>query len=73
MKLDEHPTVRAYRERSKPQTPSGPLQADRLRKLCMDAGADDVGFVEIDRPAMGEQKEGLLAVFPPTRTVVGLV
>ncbi len=72
MKLDEHPTVKAYRERPKPQTPSGPLQADRLRKLCMDAGADDVGFVEIDRPAMGEQKEELLAVFPPTRTVVGL-
>jgi hypothetical protein len=46
--LDEHPTVKQYRERqaSAPVETdrSIALDANRLRQLCLDIGADDVGF-----------------------------
>ena len=32
--------------------PMGPLNATWLRELCLEAGADDVGFVELERPAL---------------------
>ena len=52
MKLSEHPTVRGYHEKaaSQPVAPST-LDAAWLRQLCLDCGADDVGLVEISRPA----------------------
>ncbi len=34
---------------SAPTTPKLTFDSARLRRLCLDAGADDVGFVEIDR------------------------
>jgi len=45
MKLDTHPTVLAVRKAS-PTPPPTTLDADWLRDLCLEAGADDVGFVE---------------------------
>ena len=50
-KIDQHPTV--IRVRSQParlSSASHRIAAQTLRKLCLDAGADDVGFVSIDRP-----------------------
>jgi epoxyqueuosine reductase QueG len=76
MKLEEHPTVKWYRGQSqstKTTEPRSTIDAEWLRKLCRDAGADDVGFVEIDRPALAEQKEELLNLLPGTRTLVCLV
>ena len=51
--VNEHPTVKAFR--AKPVTPvvSAPLDAAWLRKLCLEAGADDVGFVEAGRVRSG--------------------
>src|SRR5437588_7555867 len=52
-RLDGHPTVMSVRARqaAEPATeaPAGraPLAAEELRALCLAAGADDVGFVEI--------------------------
>ena len=62
-KLDEHPTVIRHRER--PERP-GPqvLDAAWLRQLCLEAGADDVGFVAIDRPELDDQRAEILAAFP---------
>src|ERR1043166_6565579 len=49
----EHPTIAARRTRStSPSKIAEPLDADWLRQLCLDAGADDAGFVEVDRPAL---------------------
>ena len=49
MNLAEHPTVTAFYEKA-PAAPSpDKLDADQLRQLCREAGADDVGLVEIGR------------------------
>jgi ferredoxin len=49
------------------------LDAGWLRRLCLDAGADDVGFVEIEREDLADQKEDILDAFPSTRTLVSFV
>lgn len=75
MNLAEHPTVQRWR-RTAPQSPkpsNQPLDAAWLRQLLLDAGADDVGFVEIDRPEIGDQRDDLLACLPRTKTLVSYV
>ena len=46
--LKEHPTVAAHRQKPASEKISQPLDAAWLRQLCLDAGADDVGFVTVD-------------------------
>src|SRR3954453_9034005 len=72
MKLDDHPTVRRFRLQTVP--PAAP-KSDRLdpawlKQLVLDAGADDVGFVEIGRPALDDQRADILQAFPRTRTLI---
>ena len=58
MNLAEHPTVKAFYEKAaQAPTPSAPtkLDANWLRQLCREAGADDVGLVEIGRPALSHR------------------
>jgi hypothetical protein len=64
-KLDDHPTVMRHRQRAE----AGPnhealhrFDAERLRRLCLDAGADDVGFVAIDRPELDDQRAEILGL-----------
>ncbi len=75
MTLAEHPTVLRMRQQGKPATaePRGPLAAAGLRQLVLDAGADDVGFVRIDRPELAEQREDILTAFPATKSLVSFV
>ncbi|HET9962546.1 MAG TPA: SCP2 sterol-binding domain-containing protein [Nitrospiraceae bacterium] len=76
VKLDEHPTVRAVRERlprADAADRSSPLDADWVRRLCLEAGADDVGLVEIDRPELAEDRSGILATFPHAKSLVSFV
>ena len=73
VKLAEHPTVQRFRERETEPTPTFALDADGLRQLCLEAGADDVGFVEIDRPEIDDQRVDILAVAPWTKTLVSFV
>ncbi len=72
MKLDEHPTVRKVR--MAPQTATeGPLDAGWLKQLCREAGADDVGLVEIGRAALGGEREHALEALPGTATLIAFV
>ena len=74
--LQEHPTVkRFYENRSEQLNPSPParLEAHWLRQVCIDQGADDVGFVEIGRPEIADQRNDILAVFPRAETLVSLI
>ena len=71
--LKEHPTVEAHRRKAVPEKISEPLDAAWLRQLCLDAGADDVGFVEIDRPALAEERPHIQRAFPHTRSVISFV
>jgi Fe-S-cluster-containing hydrogenase component 2 len=76
MKLADHPTVKAFYEKAvKAPAPAAPtrLDADWLRRLCREAGADDVGLVEISRPALDDQREDILRYFPPAKTLVSFV
>jgi len=75
-RLEEHPTVRTFRERTASLAP--PPKPERLdsawlRQVCLDAGADDAGFVDIDQPAIAGQRQDVLTAFPHTRTLVSLV
>lgn len=75
MKLEDHPTVRRIRLQTIP--PAAPktqrLDAAWLKQLVLDAGADDVGFVEIGRPALDEQRQDILKAFPHTKTLISFV
>ena len=74
--LDEHPTVKQFFARSQEEQDnrsSAKLDADWLRKLCLEAGADDAGFVEIDRPEIADQRGEILTLFPWTKTLLSVV
>src|SRR5689334_6255474 len=76
MKLADHPTVKAFYEKAAADpAPPAPtkLDADWLRQLCRDAGADDVGLVEISRPALDDQRGDILRYFPSTKTLLSFV
>ncbi|HYL99440.1 MAG TPA: SCP2 sterol-binding domain-containing protein [Blastocatellia bacterium] len=49
------------------------INATWLRQICLDQGADDVGFVEIDRPELDDQPSDILAVFPKAQTLISIV
>ncbi len=49
------------------------ISANWLRKICLEEGADDMGCIEIERPALDPEREGIHHVFPRTRTVISLV
>ena len=47
--------------------------AAKLRKICLHAGGDDVGFVDLNRDALKKEREGILHVYPLTRTVISVI
>jgi Fe-S-cluster-containing hydrogenase component 2/putative sterol carrier protein len=75
MKLEDHPTVQRIRLKTVPSVPptKDSLDAGWLRQLVLDAGADDVGFVEIGRPALDDQRRDILKAFPHTKTLISFV
>lgn len=71
--MNQHPTVVRHRLQQAPPVHPVPLDEVWLRQRCLDLGADDVGFVEIDRPALDDQRADILAAFPATRTLISYV
>jgi ferredoxin len=74
--LAQHPTVKRFQERTATRgnaPTSETLDAAWLRQVCLDAGADDVGFVEVDRPEIADQRADILGVLPATKTLISLV
>ncbi len=71
--IDVHTHTKA--EFSQPLPNAGPeiLDAAWLRQLCLDAGADDVGFVELERPALATERLYIEQAFPRTRTLISIV
>jgi len=49
------------------------LDAAWLRDLCKQAGADDVGFVQFDRPELDTDREDIREAAPWTRTLISFV
>ena len=49
------------------------FSATELKKICLEEGADDVGFVDIDREALQKEREGILTVYPLTRSIISII
>lgn len=49
------------------------LDADWLRQVCLKAGADDVGFVELERGSLAEERPQIERTFPRTRSLISIV
>jgi ferredoxin len=78
--MEEHPTVKNYYKNravnnhaEKVLSPSGKLDTLWLHDVCIKAGADDAGFVDIDRPALSRDKDEILAYFPRAKALVSFV
>jgi ferredoxin len=66
--------ARRAREAELAGSPAPPrLTADWLRRLCLDSGADDAGFVEIGRTALGDENDHARRLFPAVATLICLV
>ncbi len=79
--LTELPMVSTKPSPSSPYSPaSNPshkfgenIDQDWLRTLSLEAGADDVGFVEIDRPDLEKDRPDILNAFPHTKSLISFV
>jgi len=49
------------------------LDVRTLRQQCLESGADDVGFVEVDRPELADQRQDILAAFPKAKALISFV
>ncbi len=76
MNLEDHPTVKRYREKidtiPASQAPDI-LDAEWLKQKVLDAGADDVGLVDINRPELSDYRADTLDLFPWAKTLVSFV
>ncbi len=55
------------------ETSPSKLDSKWLRDICIELGADDVGFVDIERQAITDQRENILAFFPRTKSLICIV
>jgi epoxyqueuosine reductase QueG len=47
--------------------------AEAIKKMCLEAEADDVGLVDIDRESLEKEREGMLYVYPLTRSIISVI
>ena len=76
MKLEDHPTVIRYREKGDETAASEAadiLDAEWLKKQVLEAGADDVGLVDINCPDLSGYRADILELFPWAKTLVSFV
>ena len=73
MSIADHPTVKAFYAKETTPSPPQRLDAEALRQRFREAGADDVGLVSIDAPALEREREEILRFFPATKTLVSFV
>src|SRR5215468_11449455 len=76
MDLSDHPTVKRLLTdsgRREAATSNRVLEAQWLRQLALDCGADDAAVVEIGRPDLDGQRDEILRHYPWTRTLLSFV
>ncbi|MGO9377516.1 MAG: 4Fe-4S binding protein [Dissulfurispiraceae bacterium] len=74
--LNDHPAVKRYYARkavSNGENVASKLSHKDIRRMCLEFGADDVGFVEIGRPELDNQRNDILKMFPWTKSLVSFV
>ncbi|MBO0872578.1 MAG: 4Fe-4S binding protein [Pseudonocardia sp.] len=75
-KIDSHPNVIEVRRRARAgeaRRPPAVLDAEWLRKLCLDAGAEDVGFVEIERPELADERVQVERAFRAPKAMISFL
>src|SRR5262245_47226067 len=73
MQFEDHPTVRNLAKRAPPSSGReipDMLDAALLRRIAVGHGADDVGIVEIGRPAIEPQRAEILRNYPLTKSLL---
>lgn len=73
LKIDDHPTAKSVRGRTDDERPNFPLDAAWLKQLATECGADDVGLVEMSRPALENEQQEILSRYPWTKTLLAFV
>jgi epoxyqueuosine reductase QueG len=71
----DHPTVkRFYDSFDSQEVPESQtmLETQQLRNLCLKFGAADARFIEVDRPAIANQRVAILEALPTTKTIASL-
>jgi hypothetical protein len=73
-RLSEHPTVKRLRDNAGARaSEASTLDASWLREVALASGADDVGFVGVDRPEIAAEHEDIRSLFPEARTLLSFV
>jgi ferredoxin len=70
-RIADHPTVRKVLGRH--TEPPGVIDADWLRTVCLEAGADDVAFASVDNPDLASEREHVDNALPGTTSYISLV
>lgn len=72
--LRNHPTVRRLLDKPPAQAKDTPaLEAAWLGKIALEAGAEDVGYVGMERAELAPQREDILRAFPFAKTLLSFV
>src|SRR5262245_20061091 len=73
--MSEHPSVKRFwvRAADAPTGPPSTLDAKELRAMCLEAGADDVGFVDVDQADLAKERDAVLGFFPQTKALISFV
>jgi epoxyqueuosine reductase len=53
--------------------PNEVYSAAEIKKICLEAGADDVGLVDLDRESLSKEREGILHVYSLTRSIISII
>ena len=70
--IETHPTVKSYRSRER-SAAMPLLDPAWLRELCLELGADDVGFVSLGRAELDGQRGEILEIYPWTKGLISIV
>lgn len=75
MEIRQHPTVQQfYAIHPQGETRQvASIDSEMLRNICLEAGADDVGFVGVDDPAVAPQRADIDWLMPGTQALISFV
>lgn len=73
VKVKDHESVRrADAEGRIKGYETGELDSEWLREICIEAGADDVGFAALDDPSLAEERDYALEALAGTQTLISV-
>lgn len=73
MKLSSHPTVKSYeRNRSQYQKNEAVMESNRIKRIAIESGANDVGIIEFSRESITEYRSDLLSVMHDVKSLMVL-